>query len=288
MNNRKDDDFLQKLGGVVRGLRASRGMTRKMLANDSTVSERYLANIETGKGNISINLLRQVADALNVNLVELFPSSAKQSPELKLIIELVSNLSREEQQSILHSLYQESSRFENKQQRIALIGLRGAGKTTLGKILEQRTNLQFIQLTDTIESIAGMPVPEILALSGQSGYRRIEEKALMNTLTEFNFCCIETGGSIVSDPKELNLLLTTCFVIWVRATPEEHMKRVIEQGDKRPMADNEFAMQDLRSILNEREPYYEQAHAVLDTSDKNLEESYSELVEIISRKIPIL
>jgi len=165
---------------------------------------------------------------------------------------------------------------------VALIGLRGAGKTTLGQLLEQRQQLPFIRLVKKIELLAGMQVAEILSLSGQPGYRRLEARALSRTLAKHKACCIETGGSIVSEPKEFNQLLSSCLVIWVSASPQEHMSRVVAQGDKRPMADNRDAMTDLRQILKERTPYYQKAHAVLDTSGKSVEESYTDLVALIS------
>jgi len=289
-DNRTESEelFLQQVGNRVRGLRASRGMTRKMLAHDSSVSERYLANIEQGNGNISINLLRQVAGALRTELAELLPSSTKQTPEQSLINEFIGRLSHKEQQAALQTLYQQFSSLADSHTRIALIGLRGAGKTTLGQLLNKRQQLPFIRLASEIESIGGMAISEILALSGQAGYRRLEEKALFRTLNEYDSCCIETGGSIVSEPKELNLLLTTCLVIWVRATPEEHMDRVIAQGDLRPMANNNDAMEDLRRILKERNPYYGKAHAVLDTSGKSIEQSYSELINLIQEQSKLI
>ena len=278
---RSDADFLRQVGDRVRGLRASRGMTRKMLAQDSAVSERYLANLEQGLGNISINLLRQVAQALHTPLADILPSGTKHTPEQSLINEFISNLSRKDQQAALQILYQNFASLQQGQTRIALIGLRGAGKSTLGRLLQEREKLPFIRLADVIESLGGMAISEIMALSGNAGYRRLEEKALFKTLNDHNFCCIETGGSIVAELKELNLLLTTCLVIWVRATPEEHMARVVAQGDTRPMANNEDAMADLRLILEERTPYYEKAHAVLDTSGKSIEQSYKELKSLI-------
>ncbi len=217
----------------------------------------------------------------------MLPSKIRQTPEQLLINEFVGRLSATDQQKVLQTLYRQfSPSSENLRTRIALIGLRGAGKSTLGRLLDERQQLPFIRLVEKIEAAAGMEVAEILALSGQPGYRRLEEKALFKTLSEYESCCIETGGSIVSEPKELNLLLSTCLVIWVKASPEEHMERVLEQGDMRPMADIEDAMDDLRQILDERTPYYEKAHATLDTSGKTVEESYLELVELIDELRP--
>ncbi len=275
------DDFLIQIGSNVRSLRASRGMTRKTLARDSSVSERYLANLEQGEGNISINLLRQVANALHTEPAKLLPVSDKQTPEHSLLNDFITRLSRKEQQAALKMLYQQFSNHDNRETRIALIGMRGAGKSTFGRLLEKRLNLSFIKLVEVIESIGGMSISEILEFSGQSGYRRLEEDALFQTLHKHNSCCIEAGGSIVSEANQLNILLTSCLVIWVKASPQEHMNRVIAQGDFRPMADNKFAMEDLESILVERTPFYEQAHAILDTTGKTLEQSYHDLLGIL-------
>lgn len=283
-SNKHSTNFLIQIGSRVRSLRASRGMTRKMLAKDSAVSERYLANLEQGEGNISINLLRQVADALHTQPAKLLDDNKSQNPEQSLIIDFISRLSRKEQQTTLKILYQQFSNHEIMQNRIALVGMRGAGKSTLGTLLEERRELSFIKLVDVIESLAGMSVPEILEFSGQPGYRRLEADALFNTLNDHETCCLEAGGSIVSDANELNILLTSCLVIWVKTTPQEHMDRVIAQGDMRPMADNKYAMSDLKRILIERTPYYEQAHAILDTSGKTIEQTYAELIEIIDNQ----
>jgi len=284
-DNQSNEDYLIQIGSSVRSLRASRGMTRKMLARDSSVSERYLANLEQGQGNISINLLRQVANALHTEPAKLLPTTDKRSPEQSLINEFLTRLSRDDQKTALKMLYQRFSSVDNNQTRIALIGMRGAGKTTLGRLLEERQNLPFVKLVDVIESVGGMSVPEILELSGQSGYRRLEEDALFQTLNDHNSCCIEAGGSIVSEANELNVLLTSCLVIWVKTSPQEHMDRVIAQGDFRPMADNKHAMSDLESILIERSPYYEQAHAILDTTGKSVEQSFEDLLLIVQEKI---
>src|SRR5262245_10026984 len=179
-----NEEVLMEVGKRIRGLRASRGMTRKMLSQHSTVSERYLANLEQGKGNISISLLRQIARALSTDMSNLLPSNVKQSPEQSLITEFVGRLSREEQQSALQMLYERFSALGHGNTRVALIGLRGAGKTTLGQMLEERQNLRFIKIVDQIEAAGGMAIGEILALSGQAGYRRLEERALFKTLNE--------------------------------------------------------------------------------------------------------
>ena len=280
-NKNSSDGFLLEVGDLVRNLRARRGVTRKTLSINSGISERYLANLELGKGNISINLFRRVSIALRTDLSGLLPSDEKKTPEQSLINEFVGRLDREKQQEALEYLYQKFTSLEKAKKRVALVGLRGAGKSTLGALLEERQGLPFIKITDRIEEISGMGVAEILALSGQTGYRRLEEKALFSTMNEYDSCCIETSGGIVSEAKGLNFLLTTCLVVWVKATPEEHMSRVIEQGDLRPMANNQDAMEDLTRILQERSPYYEKAHLTLDTSGKTIEESYEVLVKLL-------
>lgn len=273
-----NEEFLVLVGNRVRRLRASRGMSRKLLSKHSDVSERYLANLEQGCGNISINLLRQVADALNTSIGDILPSSKRLTPEQTLINDFVSRMQRNDQRATLQMLYQKFSNLANTHTRIALIGLRGAGKTTIGEVLEKEQKLPLVRLSAKIEAMAGIPLSEILNLSGQQGYRRLEEKALYETLNENDSCCIEAGGSIVSEFKGLNLLMTTCLVVWVKTTPEEHMERVIKQGDLRPIIDNEDAMADLKAILEERTPYYEQAHITLDTTGKTPQESYAELM----------
>lgn len=270
------DKFLEALGLKVRALRAGRGMTRKMLAADSNVSERYLAQLEQGKGNISIGLLQRVAKALRTDAGVLLRGSNETSAEQILINELVQNLDSSDQHRALQLLYQHFSATQNCH-RIALVGMRGAGKTSLGKRLAAELDVPFIKMVPEIEKLAGMPVGEILSLSGQDGYRRLEEKALFDVLARLEKCVIETGGSIVSESNLFNILLTTCYVIWIKTSPEEHMQRVIDQGDLRPIESNDDAMADLRRILAVREPFYAQAHAVVDTAGAEFEKSLRQL-----------
>ena len=271
------DNLLEQLGAKVRALRAGRGMTRKMLAADSAVSERYLAQLEQGKGNISIGLLQRVAIALRTDLAELLRGGNDVSAEQVLINELVQRLDSDDQHRALQLLYQNFS-AENDCRRIVLVGMRGAGKTSLGSRLAQHLDVPFVQLVTEIEKLGGMPVGEILSLSGQDGYRRLEEKALFDVLSRLQRCVIETGGSIVSETGLFNVLLTTCQVVWIKASPEEHMQRVIDQGDMRPIESNDHAMVDLRRILEAREPFYAQSHAVIDTAGRKQGESFGHLL----------
>ena len=275
------DDLLEHLGRKVRALRAGRGMTRKMLATDSAVSERYLAQLEQGQGNISIGLLQRVAIALRTELAELLEVGKGVTAEQVLINELIQRLDSDDQHRALHLLYRNFA-ASNDCGRIALIGLRGAGKTSLGSRLAEYLDVPFIQLVTEIEKLAGMPVAEILSLSGQDGYRRLEERALLDVLARLEKCVLETGGSIVSETGLLNALLTTCHVVWIKASPEDHMQRVIDQGDMRPMQSNDDAMADLRRILEAREPFYLQAHTIIDTAGRKLEDSFAQLTETLA------
>ena len=276
------DEMLENLGQRVRALRAGRGMTRKMLAADSAVSERYLAQLEQGQGNISINLLQRVAKALRTDAGELLKGGSETSAEQVLINELIQRLDGDDQHRALQLLYQNFSASQDCN-RIALVGMRGAGKTSLGSRLAERLDVPFVQLGTEIEKLAGMPVAEILSLSGQDGYRRLEEKALFDVLARLDKCVIETGGSIVSETSSFNALLTTCHVVWIKASPEEHMQRVIDQGDMRPIESNDHAMADLRRILDARESFYSQSHSIIDTRNSKLEDSFQQLLDSVSK-----
>lgn len=270
------NELLERLGKRVRALRAGRGMTRKMLSADSSVSQRYLAQLEQGQGNISIGLLQRVAEALRTDLAELLSEDKDVTAEQVLINEMVQGMNPEDQHRALQLLH-ESFATTHDNSRIALVGMRGAGKTSLGSRLAEHLDVPFVQLVTELEKLGGMPVSEILSLWGQDGYRRLEEKALFDVLASNEKCVIETGGSIVSETRLLNILLSTCHVIWIKALPEEHMQRVIDQGDMRPIQSNDDAMADLRRILEARDPFYAQAHTIIDTAESTLEESFKKL-----------
>jgi len=266
------------LGERVRTLRTHRRMTRKALAHDSQVSERYLAQLEQGRGNISIVLLARVAAALRTDLSDLLRMREEHTAEEILIADLLRDLSPDTHKAFLQMLSENFSVPVQSRRRIALIGLRGAGKTSQGQLLAKHLDIPFVHLGSKIELLAGMSTSEIFSLSGQAGYRRLEEQALMQTLREYDRCVLETGGSIVTDPKLLNTLLSTCFVVWLHATPEEYMRRLVEQGDVRPMENQEDAMADLRRILSERNDLWANAHVTIDTNDKSIEECVAELI----------
>lgn len=270
--------FLLFLGRHVRAVRARRGMTRKMVAKEADVSERHLAQLEAGEGNVSVVLLRRIALALNVSLVELFAPETEEFSEKRMIQEFLEHLPKHRLEEILSRLTR-SIGLEEKQrsEHIALIGLRGAGKSTLGSRLSQERNVPFIELDREIEKETGMPLDEIFSLYGQAGYRRIEKRALKRVLQEQPGAVLSVGGGVVSEKETYEYLLAHCYTVWVKAQPEEHMARVVAQGDFRAMAENDEAMEDLRSILEAREPLYRRADLQLDTSGEAVEQSFQKL-----------
>lgn len=272
--------YLSQIGERVRNARARRGMTRKILARDSGVSERYLAQLESGQGNVSILLLRQIARAMGLPLADLTREGPDRAVEFTLARQLLERLAPEElaqAHGLLRTHFGQALGGE-RGSRLALIGLRGAGKTTLGRRLAERLGAPFLDLGIEIERDSGMSLSEIFSLSGQAAYRRLERRALERVLQSHERAVIETGGSIVSEPGTYELLLRACYTVWIKAAPEEHMSRVIAQGDYRPMAGNAEAMADLRSILAERDPLYAKADAVVDTTGQSEEESLGELL----------
>src|SRR5579884_3764370 len=224
-------------------------MTRKMLAHEADVSERHLAQLEAGEGNISILLLRRIVQALSVSLVELFTPESEGPAERQLIQRLLERLPAHRLNEVARRLMRDFGNGEEaRRRRIALIGLRGAGKSTLGARLAEQMGVPFIELDREIERDAGMPLEEIFSLYGQTGYRRIERRALDHVLEAHERAVISVGGGVVSEKQTYARLLASCYTVWVRAHPQEHMARVIGQGDLRAMAGNDEAMEDLRRI----------------------------------------
>ncbi len=281
--NSQDAVFLGKLGERVRESRMRRGLSRKALAHDSGVSERYLAEIEAGRGNISILLLRQVGKTMGLPLTELLRENDDQPVELALIQEFLLRLPKQRLARVRAQLMREyGGHPEERSGRIALLGLRGAGKSTLGEALATELKLPFIELDREIERDAGTSLSEIFLMYGQPGYRRYEYRCLERILESRSRCVIATGGSIVSEPATYDLLLSSCFTVWLKAEPAEHMARVVAQGDMRPMAGNTQAMDDLKRILHSRAVLYGQADAVVDTAGRSAKQSLKDLRRIIS------
>ena len=258
---RDDSAFLGQLGERVRTARGRRGLSRKLLARDAGVSERYLAQLEVGRGNISILLLRHVAEALGLTLDELVCGDEG-------------------------ALARNGRRYNEprRPRRVALIGLRGAGKSTLGRLLAADMAMPFIELNDEIANMSGLGVPEIFNLYGPEGYRRFERRCLDGAIGSHDSVVLATGGGIVADPSTFDALLSAFFTVWLRASPEEHMARVRAQGDLRPMAGNSEAMKELKRILRSREPLYRRADRALDTSGRSIEACRDSLADLLKQE----
>jgi XRE family aerobic/anaerobic benzoate catabolism transcriptional regulator len=272
-----DEEFLARLGARIRAMRDRRGMSRKLLARESRVSERYLAQLETGNGNISVILLRRVADALGVALSEVFAAEGDDvlRNALRRLLERVP----------LHRLDDAIGRLvrelgdanDARRERIALIGLRGAGKSTLGAMLASALRVPLVELNREVARDSGLPVAEVIALYGAAGYRRIERRAFERIARERQRAVIVAGGGIVHDDEAFDLLLANCYTVWIKARPDEHMARVLAQGDLRPMAGNDEAMDDLTRMLAAREAMYRRADAIVDTSGESPQQSFAKL-----------
>lgn len=273
-----DGDFLLSLGTRVRELRNRRGMTRKVVSREADVSERHLAQLEAGEGNVSVVLLQRIARALNVSLVELFAPDGEEPVEKRLIQRFLERLPSHRLEDVVFRLMRDFGHEEKvRRTRIALIGLRGAGKSTLGARLAAETKARFVELDSEIEKDTGMPLGEIFSLYGQSGYRAIERRTLERVLKEQERAVLSVGGGVVSEKETYDFLLSNCYTVWIKAQPEEHMSRVVAQGDFRVMAGSDQAMDDLRRILEAREPLYRKADLWLDTSGSTVEESFAKL-----------
>ena len=276
------NDYLRRLGERVRMLRNQRGMSRKVLAAHARVSERYLAQMEAGKGNCSIVLLRRIARAIGLPVTQLVQDGAEPPLDIVLLTQFLERLpppALAEARSLL--LKQFGGASDARRRRIALIGLRGGGKSTLGRLLAEKLGAPFIELDREIEKRSGASLNEIFDMFGQQTFRRAEREALEAVLAQHHDFVMATSGSIVTDPGTLELLLASCFTVWVRAEPDEHMQRVMAQGDMRPMANSGRAMDDLVSILKSREPLYAKAEAALMTSGKTPGEAMAELLRLI-------
>jgi XRE family aerobic/anaerobic benzoate catabolism transcriptional regulator len=253
----QDEDFLRAFGERLRRERERRGMSRKLLAEQAGVSERYVTQIESGKGNVSIVILRQIAAALGISLAKLVETDDAGG---------------------------------SRSERIALIGLRGAGKSTLGAALAKARNVPFFELDREIERLSGTSLGTLIEMYGQPAYRRYELQALQELLDAHPHFVVATSGGLVSEPVTYDLLLRHCLTIWVRTTPEQHMARVIAQGDRRPMsstgAGSAQAMQDLRRILAERIPLYERADLTVDTTGATVKESIGIIVPKLALRMP--
>ena len=282
--------FLVALGGRVGALRSRRGMTRKALALAADVSERHLANMEYGLGNASVLVLLQVASALQCTVSELIGDVTTSSPEWLMIREMLEQRDDATLQKVrvaIGELLGTGGGNATLSPRVALIGLRGAGKSTLGKMLAQDLGFPFVELSQEIEKFAGCSVAEIQALYGVSAYRRYERRALEESIQIYPEAVIATPGGLVSDPASFNLLLAHCTTVWLQAAPEDHMHRVIAQGDMRPMAASKEAMEDLKGILTGRAPFYSKAQLSVNTSAQPLDATFELLRQTVRQGLHI-
>jgi XRE family transcriptional regulator, aerobic/anaerobic benzoate catabolism transcriptional regulator len=280
-----DKAFLTRLGRRVRQSRAVRGMSRKVLARESDISERYIAQLESGEGNVSIILLRRVAAATGRPLEELIAEPDDAAGEWASIGALLRGASRaqvERVKALLTGASKPDGSSIADDDRIALIGLRGAGKSTLGAAAARILGWPFVELNKEIERDSGFSIAEVFSIYGQEGYRRFEQASLKQIIDRPGPLILATGGGIVSETATFDRLLSSFFTIWIRAAPAEHMARVRRQGDLRPMAKERAAMEELTTILQSREPLYQRARATLDTSGQTVAQSIERLLRIIA------
>jgi XRE family aerobic/anaerobic benzoate catabolism transcriptional regulator len=280
--------LLVALGERVRALRSRRGLTRRAVAGAADISERYLANLEYGIGNASLVVLHRLAAALHCSPAELIGDATTSSPEWLLLRELLEGRDeatlRRVRVAVGEMLGTGGANLQ-RSSRVALLGLRGAGKSTLGRLLGEDLGFPFVELGEEIEKFTGCSVAEIQALYGMNAYRRYERRALEEAIQIYPEAVIAIPGGLVSDPATFNLLLAHCTTVWLHADPEDHMKRVAAQGDMRPMADSKEAMEDLKRILAGRAPFYSKAEFKLDTSAQPLQATFAALRDVVRRAL---
>jgi XRE family aerobic/anaerobic benzoate catabolism transcriptional regulator len=279
------DAFVAEIGRLVRRGRAKRGMTRRQLALGSGASERYLAQIEGGQGNPSVIILKSIAAALDVPIIELLPRPSDRTAALTHIVDLLGRMPLAELPAIADMIERRAAadNAPDRARRIALVGLRGAGKSTLGNRLAAQLGCPFIELDRLVEQDYGARIPDLIEIAGLATFRRYERTCLERVIAEHAAAVIATAGGIVSNPETYALLLRRTYTVWIKARPDEHMGRVMEQGDFRPMAQNREAMADLIAILDARRADYARAQVELDTSGDTADESFAKLVQIVKR-----
>ena len=275
--------FLEMVGDRVRAARNRRSISRKTLSEISGVSQRYLAQLESGTGNISILLLRRVAEALDHKIEWLVGEEDPYTSDAVAVMSLYRQATGEQRMRVLEILDPDNPHLR-RSRRLAFIGLRGAGKSTIGRLAADRLKLPFLELNEEIEQASGMPVNEVIALYGQEGYRRLEKQSVERIAATYDSIVLAVAGGIVSEPETFNYLLRHYHTIWLKARPEEHMGRVRAQGDERPMAGNPAAMDELRNILMSREALYARAEAQIDTSGRGLPETLDAVLDLIEKR----
>jgi XRE family transcriptional regulator, aerobic/anaerobic benzoate catabolism transcriptional regulator len=275
--------FAAAVGRLLRSERAKRGMTRRQLAEQSGTSERYLAQIEGGQGNPSVIVLKAIAEALDLSIVDLLPRTDGRSETLERIVDVLRRMPQSELPAIADLIEGRAALVTDRARRIALVGLRGAGKSTLGERLAEAMGAPFIELNRMVEREYGASAPDLIEIAGITTFRRYERTCLEHVIGNHDAAVIATAGGIVANPDTYALLLRRTHTIWLKARPDEHMRRVMAQGDFRPMARNREAMADLVAILEARRDDYARAGAVLDTSSDTVDESFAKLEKIAAR-----
>ncbi|MBO9452287.1 helix-turn-helix transcriptional regulator [Tropicibacter sp. R16_0] len=274
------DGLIVRVGERVREARQRRGIPRRVLSEMSGVSPRYLAQLEAGEGNISIGLLQRVAVALDHRIEWLVGEDDPWTSDAVRVADLFRVANADVQQAALRILSPEPAEAL-RAKRVCLVGLRGAGKSTLGARLGDEMDVPFVELNAEIEEQSGMPVSEVMALYGQEGYRKLEAQAVSRVIATHETMILAVAGGIVAEPETYNTLLGHFHTIWLRASPAEHMERVRAQGDERPMAGNPEAMEQLKSILTSREALYGKALAQFDTSGLSEDEAFARLKDLV-------
>jgi XRE family transcriptional regulator, aerobic/anaerobic benzoate catabolism transcriptional regulator len=277
--------FLAAIGAELRKHRAKRGLTRRQLAQGSATSERYLAQIESGTGNPSVSVLRAIARALELPTAALLPETGIRTAALGAVIDLIAQVPETDLSSLAKDIELRLARQSStdRGRRVALVGLRGAGKSTLGRMLAQHYGWPFIELDRKVEEDYGASIPDLIEMAGMATFRRHERSALERVIAEQDAAVITTAGGIVSNSETYALLLRRTHTIWIKARPDEHMSRVMAQGDFRPMAQNRAAMADLVAILEARHADYARAEAEIDTSGESIEQSFAELLRVVEK-----
>ena len=277
--------FVTGIGRLVRLARAKRGMTRRQLAQESGASERYLAQIESGQGNPSVLILKSIAQALDVPIIELLPRANGRPAAMTHVLDVLARTPAAELPALAELIENHATRHvaADRGQRIALVGLRGAGKSTLGRRLAAELACPFIELDRLVEQDYGARIPDLIEMAGLATFRRYERACLEHVIDAHDAAVIATAGGIVSNAETYALLLRRTHTVWIKARPDEHMNRVMEQGDFRPMAQNREAMADLVAILDARRADYARAQAELDTSGDTIERSFEKLRDLVKR-----
>ncbi len=279
----ESDALLKSVGSRIHLLRSRRGMTRRDLSQHARVSERYLGQLEKGQANATLGLLHRIAETLNEPLSSILPAAEASTAISAPLQDLLASLSEAQQANAYRILVREVKRCESSPRGLALIGMRGAGKSTLGRRLADLCGVSFVRISEVVTSLGGMNIGALLEMTGQNAYRRIEYEALEHIIDNHDRVIVEAGGGLVAEARTFNLLSRHFQTVWIKTSAEEHMQRVIDQGDMRPMAGNNQAMDDLRTILRERDAYYRQADYTLDTSGRSVEDCLNELHDLCEK-----